>query len=188
MVFSSLDSFCVHVYIPFFVSLFHFCLLPILLPDHVHTYTPPSLLPAHFFLPPPSSFLIPLFFFPPLSSLPPISSTGQEGTLLFCEDAPILSLTPDPCDHRESLWVATPETHINKWVSSIVLYCTVHGIALYCTSLYCIVLCCTVHTLRWRRQMKVCVPYNRLHTFSYEQTTNVSRITLAAHAADTYMV
>ena len=39
---------------------------------------------------------------------------GQEGVLLFCEDAPILDLALDPCDNFESLWVATTNTWVNK--------------------------------------------------------------------------
>ena len=42
---------------------------------------------------------------------------GQEGVLLFCEDAPILDLALDPCDNFESIWVATTNTWVNKWVS-----------------------------------------------------------------------
>ena len=40
---------------------------------------------------------------------------GQEGFLLFTEDAPILDLTLDNTGSCESLWVATTATHLNKW-------------------------------------------------------------------------
>ena len=41
---------------------------------------------------------------------------GQEGVLLFCEESPILDLALDPLDNQQSLWVATTNTHVNKWV------------------------------------------------------------------------
>ena len=67
-------------------------------PSHPHLITPS---PHH---PLTSSLLLP---------------TGVEGTLLFTEDAPVLSLIPDPCDSKESLWVSTTETHVNKWVRNL---------------------------------------------------------------------
>ena len=36
--------------------------------------------------------------------------------MLFVADAPVLCLTPDLCDPQESLWVATTESSISKWV------------------------------------------------------------------------
>jgi len=44
---------------------------------------------------------------------------GQEGVLLFCEESPILDLALDPLDNQQSLWVATTNTHVNKWVRRI---------------------------------------------------------------------
>ena len=42
-------------------------------------------------------------------------AAGQESTLVFCEDSPILSLALDTSGATDSLWVATTDTSINKW-------------------------------------------------------------------------
>ena len=46
-------------------------------------------------------------------------SGGGDGSLLFIEAAPVLCMTRDPCDPKESLWVSTTEPHITKWVRHV---------------------------------------------------------------------
>ncbi|XP_065897763.1 WD repeat-containing protein 48-like isoform X2 [Dysidea avara] len=46
--------------------------------------------------------------------------TAQESTLLFCEDSSVLRLCLDPTDDYHSIWVATSNTHINKWPTELV--------------------------------------------------------------------
>ena len=44
---------------------------------------------------------------------------SQESTLLCCEETSVLDLCLDPTDNYHSLWVATTNTHVNKWVSHL---------------------------------------------------------------------
>lgn len=44
---------------------------------------------------------------------------SQESTLLCCEETSVLKLCLDPADDYQSIWVATSNTHVNKWVSHL---------------------------------------------------------------------
>ena len=61
---------------------------------------------------------------------------GEEGVLLFCEESPILALALDPLDSQQSLWVATTNTHINKWVRHGTGYTCISDMHLYFSCQY----------------------------------------------------
>ena len=61
---------------------------------------------------------------------------GEEGVLLFCEESPILALALDPLDSQQSLWVATTNTHINKWVRHGTGYTYISDMYLYFSCQY----------------------------------------------------
>ena len=44
-----------------------------------------------------------------------VHAGGEEGTLLFTEDSPVLDLALDTTGSCNSLWVATTATSVNKW-------------------------------------------------------------------------